>query len=245
MAKVCDRSDNITDVAVVENDLYLLANTDAIRGRVVKTAARAPNLKAAKTVLPMGAIVVEALTAARDGVYITTMDGGIEQLKRIGRDDRVADVALPYDGQIVYTYGDAASDGILINITGWVEPSAVWAVDPVTLKASDTKITPPPPIELSPYVATRFFATAKDGVKIPLSIVARRDTPKDGKRPAIVFCPTARISMAPRRHSRRATSLSSTSAGFASSPASAAAANMAANGTTAASWRPSRTRGAT
>ncbi|TPG05340.1 prolyl oligopeptidase family serine peptidase [Sphingomonas oligophenolica] len=185
--KVCDPNDKITGFAVIGADLYLLANTGAIRGRVVKTSARAPDLKSAATILPMSAIVVEALTAARDGVYVTTMDGGIERLKRIGRDDRVADVALPYDGQIVYTYGDTGSDGIFINLTGWVEPSAVWAIDPATLKAADTRITPPPPIDLSPYVATRFFATAKDGVKIPVSVVARRDTPKDGKRPAIVL----------------------------------------------------------
>ncbi len=138
--KVCDRSDNITGLAVVADDLYLLANTGAIRGRVIKILAHAPELKTAKTVVPMGPPVVASLNAARDGVYATTMDGGIQRLRRTGRDDRVADVALPYDGSIVYAYGDTGSDSILFNLTGWVEPAGIWAVDAATLKATDTGI---------------------------------------------------------------------------------------------------------
>ena len=184
--KACDRSNKITSIAVRGNDLYLLANSGAVRGKVIRTSARAPSLSAAATVLPMGPLVIEALNAARDGIYVTTMDGGIERLKRIAPDGRVADVRLPYDGSIVYAYADTASDGIFLNLTGWVQPSGIWAIDPKTLSARDTGITPKPPIDLSPYFATRIFATAKDGVKIPVSIVARRDTPRDGKRPAIV-----------------------------------------------------------
>ncbi len=184
--KVCDRADSITSLAVLGDDLYLLANTGAVRGKVIKTKAGAPDLAGATTVMPMGPVVIEALSAARDGVYVTTMDGGIERLKRIATDGQIADVRLPYEGSIIYAYSDTASDGILVNLTGWVQPAGIWAVDARTLIARDTGITPKPPIDLSPYVATRFFATAKDGTKIPVSIVARRDTPRDGMRPAIV-----------------------------------------------------------
>lgn len=39
----------------------------------------------------------------------------------------------------------------------------------------------------SDYVAERVSATAPDGVKIPLSIVRRRDTPVDGSAPALLY----------------------------------------------------------
>lgn len=176
----------IASLAVRGDDLYLLANTSAVRGKVLKTSARAPGLTRAATVMPMGALVIEALSGACDGIYVTTMDGGIQRLKRIAPDGSVADVRLPYDGSIVYANSDTASDGILVSLTGWVQPSGIWAVDARTLTATDTGITPKPPIDLTPYIATRLFATAKDGVKIPVSIVGRRDTPRDRKRPAIV-----------------------------------------------------------
>lgn len=99
--KVCDRADNITSLAVRGGDLYLLADTGAVRGKVLKTSAREPDLARAATVMPMGQLVVEALSGARDGIYVTTMDGGIQRLKRIAPDGRVADVRLPYDGSIV------------------------------------------------------------------------------------------------------------------------------------------------
>lgn len=107
--KACDRSDNITSLAVRGDDIYMLANTGAVRGKVIKTSAHAPDLTRAATVMPMGPLVVEALSGARDGIYVTTMDGGIQRLKRIAPDGHVADVRLPYDGSIVYIYTDTAS----------------------------------------------------------------------------------------------------------------------------------------
>ncbi len=39
----------------------------------------------------------------------------------------------------------------------------------------------------SDYVARRTFATAPDGVKVPLSVVRRKDTPSDGSAPALLY----------------------------------------------------------
>ena len=184
--KVCDASDTVTGYALLGRDLYLLANRGAVRGQVVRTPALTPDLKAAAVVLPMGPMVVEALTAARDGVYARLMDGGVQRLRRIAVDGKVGDVALPYDGSIVGMYSSTDADGVLLYLTGWVQPSAIWAVDAGTLAAVDTGLNPQPPFDLSPYVATRAFATAKDGAKVPYAVVMRRDTPRDGKRPTIV-----------------------------------------------------------
>jgi prolyl oligopeptidase len=38
---------------------------------------------------------------------------------------------------------------------------------------ADTGITPPPPIDVSPFVAERRFATARDGTRIPYDLLAK------------------------------------------------------------------------
>lgn len=184
--KVCDRADNITSLAVRGGDLYLLANSGAVRGRVLRTPALAPDLARAAEVLPMGPMVVDSIVAARDGVYARMMDGGVHRLKRIAGDGTVADIALPFEGSLPYIIASTDRDGALLFLTGWVQPSAIYAVDAATLTVTDTGINPKPPVDLTPYVATRMFATAKDGVKVPVSVIARRDTPRDGRRPTIV-----------------------------------------------------------
>ncbi len=56
------------------------------------------------------------------------------------------------------------------------------ATDPAG-KVADTGITPKPPIDVSRYEAKRFFATAKDGAKIPYSLVYRKGLKLDGTNP--------------------------------------------------------------
>ena len=48
---------------------------------------------------------------------------------------------------------------------------------------ADTGITPKPTIDVSAYEAQRFFATAKDGVKIPYTLIYRKGLKLDGTAP--------------------------------------------------------------
>src|ERR1700689_5027779 len=48
---------------------------------------------------------------------------------------------------------------------------------------SDTGITPKPATDVSAYEAKRFFATAKDGVKIPYTLIYRKGMKQDGSNP--------------------------------------------------------------
>jgi prolyl oligopeptidase len=58
--------------------------------------------------------------------------------------------------------------------------------DPATGKAVDTGLSPKPPVDTSPYAATRAFATARDGTRVPVSIIARRGLPRTGRNPTLV-----------------------------------------------------------
>ena len=53
-------------------------------------------------------------------------------------------------------------------------------------KLGDTGITPKPPIDVSGYETKRFFATAKDGVKIPYSLIYRKGLKLDSRAPAFI-----------------------------------------------------------
>src|SRR6204780_4704874 len=48
---------------------------------------------------------------------------------------------------------------------------------------SDTGITPKPATDVSAYEAKRIFATAKDGVKIPYTLIYRKGMKQDGSNP--------------------------------------------------------------
>jgi prolyl oligopeptidase len=174
--------DEVTDVDLDGDDLYLVVNKGTPRGRLVKTSAAAPNVATAAVVVPQGPFVIEGATRARDGLYLKIMDGGISRLQKLGHDGRVADIALPFDGTIGSVYAVANEDGVLMSLAGWLTPAGIYALD-TGGRVVDTGITPKPAIDMSAYEAKRFFAAAKDGTKIPYTLIYRKGLKQDGRTP--------------------------------------------------------------
>jgi prolyl oligopeptidase len=174
--------DEVTDLELDGDDLYLLVNKGTPRGRIVKTSAAAPNLAAAAVVMPQSSFVIERITRARDALYVKIMDGGVSRMQRL-RNTQVSEIALPFEGSIGAIYGAADEDGVLISLQGWLHPAGIWSVDKAGLLAN-TGITSQPKMDVGAYEAKRFFATAKDGVKIPYTLIYRKDLKLDGSAPA-------------------------------------------------------------
>src|SRR6185312_10101754 len=63
---VCGFEDEVTDAIIDGDDLYLLVNRNAPRGRLVKTSATALRLADAAEVVPQGRTVLESIARARD-----------------------------------------------------------------------------------------------------------------------------------------------------------------------------------
>jgi prolyl oligopeptidase len=175
--------DEVTDVQLDGEDLYVIANKGTPRGRVLKLSAAAPSLARATEMVPQGAVVLESFVRARDGLYLRAIDGGISRLKRLSRNGKVTEIALPFDGSLSALNADAAHDGALFSLTGWLAPAGIYAVT-ASGTVSDTGITPKPGIDVSGYETKRLFATAKDGVKIPYSLIYKKGLKLDGSAPA-------------------------------------------------------------
>lgn len=183
--EVATFADEVSAAELIGDDLYLLVNKGTPRGRLVRTSASAPNLANAAVVVPQGPLVIEGISRARDALYLKIMDGGISRLRKVGRDGRVSDIALPFDGTIGAVFADPKRDGVLISLTGWLKPSGIWSVDAKGTVA-DTELTPRPAIDVRGYETRRAFATAKDGTKIPYTLISKKGIKRDGRNPAFI-----------------------------------------------------------
>src|SRR6185436_12980395 len=177
--KVSAFEDEVTSVNLNGDELHLLVNKGTPRGRIVKTSAAAPNIATAQVVVPQGKDVIDEMSRAHDGLYLKIMDGGISRMRRLGSDGRVAEIALPFDGTIGAIFADQDIEGVLFSYSGWLSPTGVWQCDPAG-RIADSGITPRPNIDVSSYETTRAFATAKDGTKIPYSLIYKKGTKLDG-----------------------------------------------------------------
>jgi prolyl oligopeptidase len=174
--------DEVTDYDLHGDDLILLHNHGFSRGRLVKTSATAPNLATATEIVPQGDMVIERTTRAKDGLYITLMDGGISRLRRFSDKGQLSDIALPFDGTLGGVFTAHNEEGALLSFQGWLNPAAIYSLD-TGGKLTDTGLNPKPNIDVSAYESKRFFAIAKDGVKIPYDLIYRKGIKLDGSNP--------------------------------------------------------------
>lgn len=183
--RIADISDEVIVFAARGDDIWLLTTKDAENGKVLHTSLSNPDLAAAEVVMPEGEAVVENIFATSDALYAVIMDGGYHRLDRIGADGQGAPVALPYEGSILETGYSATSPDLYLTMSSWLEPVGIYRRE-ASGALIDTGLSPRPDIDTSGYELIRDFATARDGTRVPLSIVARRGLARDGSAPAMV-----------------------------------------------------------
>jgi prolyl oligopeptidase len=174
--------DEVTGAEIDRDGLYLLANKGTPRGRILRTPVQSPLLSQAQELVPQSARVIESLARAKDGLYLKIMDGGINRLERMRWDGRVEEIALPFDGTLSALETEPDVDGALFSFQGWLTPSDIWATD-AQGHVKATGLTPKPAIDVSAYESVRAFATAKDGTRIPYSLIYKKGIELDGGNP--------------------------------------------------------------
>jgi prolyl oligopeptidase len=175
-------ADDVTSLAVRGDDIYLLSHKNAPRFRILKTRAGHPSLAGAKEVVPQGRAVLKGLATARDAIYVQALDAGLGKVMRLTPDDRLQTLRLPYAGSVSLLSTDPLQDGCWFMLDSWVKPPVLCYGAPdgtVTV----TGIAPKPPIDVSRYASQEVMITARDGVKVPVSIVYAKSVKRDGSAP--------------------------------------------------------------
>lgn len=183
--KVCAPADKVTGATWRGDDIYLVTYKDAPRYKILTVKAADPSVAKAHVVVPQSNVVIEGCVPAKDGIYIQDLDGGVGRVRKLALDGKVTQVAMPFEGTLSAVYADTDHDGLWFSLQSWVRPAEVLKVDAAG-GVTDTKLVAKPAIDVSAYEATRIFATAKDGTKIPVSVVYKKDMKRDGSAPALI-----------------------------------------------------------
>jgi prolyl oligopeptidase len=177
--------DEVTDATINDGTLWLLANRGHPRGRIVRTQIAAPSLATATEVVREGEVVIESFQRAGDGLYLEMMDGGISGLRHLSYAGDLREIQLPFAGTLHYLSTDPRASGALFSFGGWLQPEDVWSVDAAG-HAVATHLTPHPSIDVSAYEAQRLFCSARDGTRVPYTIIHRKGLKRDGSTPAFI-----------------------------------------------------------
>lgn len=186
--KVADFADGVTDIDIHGDDLYVLTYKNASRYKVIRLDARNPDLATAQTVVAPSEALIESISPAEDGLYVRSMDGGVDKLQRIpfAADAKPEPVALPFDGS-AYVGTDPRISGALLYVTSWTKAFKIYAYDPKTKQVTDTKLQPTGPYDDPGNLESEEVRVrSHDGVMVPLSIVHKKGLKLDGSNPTLI-----------------------------------------------------------
>lgn len=186
--KIADLSDDVKEIAVHGDDVYVLTHKDAPRYKLLRTNAQRPDLALAETVVAPGEAVIEGIHPAEDAIYVRLLDGGIGCLLRVayGSHPRVEQVALPFEGTIT-VQSDPRIPGVLVTMESWTTARKIYAYDPRTKRVTDTGLRPVGPYDSPGNIeSVEVKVRSYDGTIVPLSIVYPKSIKLDGSNPTLL-----------------------------------------------------------
>jgi prolyl oligopeptidase len=164
-------ADGVTAFQISSAHMFLLSDAGAPNFKVLELPADAP-LSAARTLLPAQPDrIIESIHAAADGLYVVARRGLYATLLRVGPDGDVRRIPLPGRGAVSEVFADPAQAGVTVRFTSWTEHAREFSYDPVRGRFRDLGLTHEPPSWERPRVED-FEATARDGVRVPLTLIS-------------------------------------------------------------------------
>jgi len=165
--------------------LWLLSRKDAPRGKILRLDPGARDLGQARTILPEGPATIGAFEATQSGIWIVEQLGGPSRLRHFDVDGRdLGEVAiLPVSG--VNSLVRAGADEILFNNQSYLQPAGWYRLD-ANSQVKRTELCETSPVDMSGIEALRLTAVTMDGTRIPMTVLERRGTKRDGNNPALL-----------------------------------------------------------
>ena len=167
--------------------VYLRSDKDAPNRKVIAVDLRNPTPALWKTIVPEQKEALESVAVIGGRVVAQYLVDVQSQLRLFGLDgsERGA-IALPGTGTVAGLAGREDHPDIWYMFSSPLAPSTVYRYDPAT-KQSVPFEAATPSIDTSQYETVAAFATSKDGTRVPYFRTAKRDLPRDGGNPTMIY----------------------------------------------------------
>ena len=167
--------------------LYFTTTSGAPNWRVIAVDRAAPSAASARTIVPEAAAAIESADIAGGRVLVSYVQDARNVVRLFERDGRpVGDVHLPGSGSAGNFEARSDEAEAFFSFSDYLAPTRILRLDATTNTVSAFR-TPRIDADTSVYVTRQVFYASKDGTKVPMSITHRRDMPRDGNQPVLLY----------------------------------------------------------
>ncbi|MGH2448469.1 MAG: prolyl oligopeptidase family serine peptidase [Chloroflexota bacterium] len=174
-------------VGVSRGTLYLETTLGAPRGRIVATTLADPAPAHWRTVVPEEEGVIRSASMADGRIIVRSELNAVSRLTlyTIGG-KRLRDLPLPSLGTVTAVSSRDDSNTIYYGFTSFLYPQRIYRYE-VQQGSTRTAFAPQVRFDPSQYEVRQVFYRSKDGTRVPMFIIARKDVKLDGLNPTILW----------------------------------------------------------
>jgi prolyl oligopeptidase len=178
--------DFLYDGELFAGDLYITTNEDSPRFRVMKVTCASPQRENWQEIIPEGDAVIEEAQVIGRRLFLRCSRNAVSQLRIHALDgELMAEVKLPAPGTIFASLGgNCESEQAFLGFTSFTIPPSVYQVTLVGLVTPWARVESG--IEPEQYQAEQIWFQSKDGTRVPMFVVSRKDMVRTGRTPALL-----------------------------------------------------------
>ena len=181
-----------------DDALYAISRAGAPNGKIVKLAApfARMGLAQAKTLVPESATAILAggaeehvqdLTLTQNHLFVRDIVGGPNQVRIFDLEGK-PDGKLPLPEIAANSEIVPLADGdVLFDVSTYLRPRYYARWSPATDKTEETALKVTSPVSFADAEVVRAFAISKDGTRVPLNIIEKKGTHRDGHNPTLLY----------------------------------------------------------
>ncbi len=171
-----------------ESGHFLIQTTlDAPKGEIVSASIKNPNPSNWKVIVPEAEGVIQSATMADGKILINYENAAKSQLALFSPGGKsLGKISFPTIGSVSGISTLNNSSTIYYGFSSFLYPTSVYAYD---VKTGKSKVFFKPKVDFDPslYETKQIFYHSKDGTKIPMFIVSKKDVKLDGNNPTILY----------------------------------------------------------
>ena len=170
----------------LEDNLYIVSNSNAPNQKVVRVNAKNPQEANWKDFIPE---TEHVLSPSSGGGYFFAryiVDILTKVIQYDAEGNNMGEIQLPGLGTASGWYGKKEEETLYYSFTNYHSPGVIYSYNP---KMKSSKMYWKPGIDFDPeaYVSEQVFYSSADGTKVPMIITRKKDVVYNGKNPTILY----------------------------------------------------------
>ncbi|MBK8366765.1 MAG: prolyl oligopeptidase family serine peptidase [Bacteroidetes bacterium] len=181
---LCKPSDQLVKgIEFIDNKVYAITSKNAKNYKLICTNLQKPDWDHAITIAEEKKASLEAITYSKDFIFLTYNDGINYQLYKYNLNtETLSEVKLPHKGILGISCIDKSTNECLLAMASYNKQATEFFYNPITDSFSPSTYNKPPnyPKAYGELVVEEVEVKGHDGVMIPLTIIYKNGTKKDG-----------------------------------------------------------------